>query len=591
MNRGALRIAAFYAGIGGLWILFSDKLLSWLAQDPDTFTRLSIAKGWAYVLVTAALLYWLIERHTRTLLDSENTLWEKNTTLSATEAELRRNMDEYYRKAAQLRLITDMIPALICYVDSTGSYRFVNRRYAQWFGKTPAEIVGRSVQEIVGPDLYAQIREPCDRALAGETLGFSETSTSVDGQERIMDVTYLPDTGLDGTVRGFVAMIQDVTERMQVQQALVESEERYRHLFENNPHPMWVYDLETLAFLAVNDAAVHHYGYGREEFLAMTIRDIRPAEDIPALLDNIAGLQGGIDAAGTWRHRKKDGTIIAVEITSHSLEWGDRPAEVVLAHDVTELLRTQAELQRLTIELEQLVAERTAELQQVNRELEAFSYSVSHDLQAPLRHIEGFSQALREDCADRLDERGLRHLERIGGATRRMGQLIEALLQLAQLSRSELKRESVNLSGIVAQFAEELRQSQPERPVEFRIAEGVTVPGDPRLLRLVIENLLRNAWKFTGKQDTAIIEFGTERRGGEPAYFIRDNGVGFDMAFAARLFTPFQRLHSEAEFAGSGIGLATVQRIIHRHGGRVWAEGVRGGGATFSFTLGGGQQP
>jgi hypothetical protein len=591
MNRGALRIAAFYAGIGGLWILFSDKLLSWLAQDPDTFTRLSIAKGWAYVLVTAALLYWLIERHTRTLLDSENTLWEKNTTLSATEAELRRNMDEYYRKAAQLRLITDMIPALICYVDSTGSYRFVNRRYAQWFGKTPAEIVGRSVQEIVGPDLYAQIREPCDRALAGETLGFSETSTSVDGQERIMDVTYLPDTGLDGTVRGFVAMIQDVTERMQVQQALVESEERYRHLFENNPHPMWVYDLETLAFLAVNDAAVHHYGYGREEFLAMTIRDIRPAEDIPALLDNIAGLQGGIDAAGTWRHRKKDGTIIAVEITSHSLEWGDRPAEVVLAHDVTELLRTQAELQRLTIELEQLVAKRTAELQQVNRELEAFSYSVSHDLQAPLRHIEGFSQALREDCADRLDERGLHHLERIGGATRRMGQLIETLLQLAQLSRSELKRGSVDLSGIVAMFAEELRQSQPERLVEFRIAEGVTVPGDPRLLQVVIENLLRNAWKFTGKKDTAVIEFGTERRGGEPTYFIRDNGVGFDMAFAARLFTPFQRLHSEAEFAGSGIGLATVQRIIHRHGGRVWAEGEPGGGATFSFTLGGGQQP
>jgi len=231
------------------------------------------------------------------------------------------------------------------------------------------------------------------------------------------------------------------------------------------------------------------------------------------------------------------------------------------------------------------VVERTIQLEAANRELEAFSYSVSHDLRAPLRGIDGFSQALLEDYADTLDDQGRDYLRRVRSATQRMAGLIDDLLNLSRITRGELRREAVDLSAQARSVAEQLRQAQPERQVEFHIADGLTAEGDPRLLRIALENLLGNAWKFTGKTDPAVIEFGLRRERGEAIYFVRDNGAGFDMAYAGKLFGAFQRLHDVREFEGTGIGLATVQRIIRRHGGRVWAEGESGHGATFHFTL------
>ncbi|MDP8948798.1 MAG: CHASE domain-containing protein [Actinomycetota bacterium] len=239
--------------------------------------------------------------------------------------------------------------------------------------------------------------------------------------------------------------------------------------------------------------------------------------------------------------------------------------------------------------------ETNRELEGANRELEAFSYSVSHDLRAPLRSIEGFSQVLLEDHAHKLDEEGKDYLGRVRAASRRMALLIDDLLDLSRVTRSALRRQTVDLSAQARQIAAELRKTQPEREVEFIIAEGLSANGDARLLRLVLENLLGNAWKFTSRQKRATIEFGSaalegeqeEQQRGERAYFVRDNGVGFDARYAGKLFGAFQRLHAPEEFEGTGIGLATVARVVRRHRGRVWAEGEVGKGATFFFTLGG----
>lgn len=234
---------------------------------------------------------------------------------------------------------------------------------------------------------------------------------------------------------------------------------------------------------------------------------------------------------------------------------------------------------------EEALADRTAALEAANEELEAFSYSVSHDLQAPLRSLDGFSQALLEDYANKLDAEAVNYLTRIREATQRMGHLIDDLLNLSHVTRTEMHQEKVHLSGLAKSITAELEQHDPDRRVTFVIQEGLKAEGDLRLLRVVLENLLGNSWKFTSKHPRARIEFGLVQREGEPVYFVRDDGAGFDMAFQAKLFGPFQRLHTPREFEGTGIGLATVQRIIRRHGGRIWAEGEVEKGATFYFTL------
>jgi signal transduction histidine kinase len=244
-----------------------------------------------------------------------------------------------------------------------------------------------------------------------------------------------------------------------------------------------------------------------------------------------------------------------------------------------------AALQKAHNELEQRIADRTAQLTAANQELEAFSYSVSHDLRAPLRGIDGFSQALLEDCAARLDEQGKSHLRRIRAATQRMGLLIDDLLNLSRVTRTEIRKERVDLSALARSIAVELRRSQPNRQVVFRIEDGLASQADPRLLRIALVNLLGNAWKFTSKCPAARIEFGKSDRNDASAYFVRDNGAGFDPAYADGLFGAFRRLHATQEFPGTGVGLAIVQRIIHRHGGQVWAEGAVARGATFYFTL------
>jgi two-component system, sensor histidine kinase and response regulator len=256
----------------------------------------------------------------------------------------------------------------------------------------------------------------------------------------------------------------------------------------------------------------------------------------------------------------------------------------------SELLRRQtqllAESEQAALELAETRAELVRDLEHKNRELESFSYAVSHDLRAPLRRIDSFSRAILESQSDKLDESGRRYLDRVREASQQMSQLIDDVLYLSRVTRADLREQDVDLSTLAQLILARLQESEPARKVEIKIRPGVIVTGDGQLLRIALENLFENAWKFTSKQAETRIEFGVTQASGEPTYFIRDNGAGFNMTYVDRLFGPFQRLHAHGDFPGSGIGLATVQRIIHRHGGRVWAEGLVGQGATFQFTLG-----
>jgi signal transduction histidine kinase len=256
----------------------------------------------------------------------------------------------------------------------------------------------------------------------------------------------------------------------------------------------------------------------------------------------------------------------------------------------SELLRRQtqllAESEQAALELAETRAELVRDLEHKNRELESFSYAVSHDLRAPLRRIDSFSRAILESQSDKLDESGRRYLDRVREASQQMSQLIDDVLYLSRVTRADLREQDVDLSSLAQLILTRLQESEPARKVEVKIRPGVVVTGDGQLLRIALENLCENAWKFTSKQAESRIEFGVTQASGEPTYFVRDNGAGFNMTYVDRLFGPFQRLHAHGDFPGSGIGLATVQRIIHRHGGRVWAEGLVGQGATFQFTLG-----
>jgi PAS domain S-box-containing protein len=394
-----------------------------------------------------------------------------------------------------------------------------------------------------------------------------------------------------GRVLGVMAAARDVTEANRTQAALRASEERLRVLFDNAPVGMGEVALSN-EFVRVNSRFCQFIGYTADELLSPSLRreDLTYPDDRNADLASRQRLiSGEIDSYSTEkRFVQKDGNVVWAEVSNTLVRNPDGSPLLYVGtmRDLTAQRGAEAQVRALHAGLEARVQERTADLERSNKNLEAFTYSVSHDLRAPLRGLSGFSAALVEDYSDRLDETGRGYAERIQAASERMATLIDDLLQLSRVSRTDMNLGPVDLSAEVAAIAGELQAGEPGRRVRFAIQDGVWVTADRGLIRTVLQNLVENAWKFTARRDAATIEFGTTPADdARICCYVRDNGAGFDPAYADKLFQPFERLHEAADFPGTGIGLASVQRIIERHGGRTWAEGAVDRGATFYFTL------
>jgi PAS domain S-box-containing protein len=377
----------------------------------------------------------------------------------------------------------------------------------------------------------------------------------------------------------FNAFCRDITEHKRAE----ETRSTLVSIVESSDDAIVGLTLEGL-ILSWNQGAERIYGYSAAEAIGRSKSILVPPDRPEEIASILERLRRG-ERVEHYRTEliRKDGSRIHVSLTVSPIvnSNGEVVGASTIARDITELRRSEQAIVKLTTELSQ----RALALEAANKELESFSYSVSHDLRAPLRAINGFAQALLEDCARDLDDQGKNYLRRVCAASKHMGELIDDLLGLSRVTRAELRRETVDLSALAASIAAELKQTDPRRAVDFVISPGLLTEGDAGLLRVALQNLLQNAWKFTATKPQAKIEFGLAKQNGKSGYFVRDNGAGFDMDYADKLFGPFQRLHSTSEFEGTGIGLATVQRIIRRHGGRVWAEGELNRGATFYFSL------
>ncbi len=486
------------------------------------------------------------------------------------------------------RLFESVRDAVVVAEANTGRIVLWNPAATEIFEYSPSEALELRIEALVPERLKVQHRAGLDRySDTGQGLYINShallevPALRKTGEEIHIEMTLSPIDPIQATAAGrrfVLAIIRDVTERRRVERRLRESEERFRLLAENAEDIIFRYQLKpNPGFDYVSPSVTAVTGYTPEEHYAdpkIGLKTVHP--DDRHLIYDVVYAPESFSGPLTLRFRRKSGELIWVE--QHNKPIYDAEGDLVaiegVARDVTERKLAEKELQR-----------RTEELAHINAELEQFAYSVSHDLRAPLRSVDGFSQILLEDYAPELDEEGEDYLRRVRAASQRMGELIDNLLNLSRLTRGSMRKEAVDLSALAKAFVDELRESRPERRVEFVVEEGLLVDGDRQLLRVALNHLLDNAWKFTAKQPRAKIEFGTVQHDGEPAYFVRDDGAGFDMAYADNLFGPFQRLHSVTEFEGAGIGLAAVQRVIHRHGGRVWAEGAVGDGATFYFTL------
>ncbi|HNW85235.1 MAG TPA: PAS domain S-box protein [Candidatus Cryosericum sp.] len=489
---------------------------------------------------------------------------------------------------ATLAEIFHSIEEGILVVDAEGRVTGANAAAERILGIARHTMVGRPVRSVL-----TLIEGRLDNKEAVQDLLAALDSTASQTMERDVGlhdpgvqlrVSVSPLVGRLGSVTGTVLTLTDITERKRLEDQLVEYKDHLERMVDQRTEELRV-SMETYRTLVThaqvgiaihqngiimfaNEQMLRLSGYPIEELIGTPIARLIDPQEVDAIMQRARDRVNGRAAPESYEMRfmAKDGTIKPTTVSNALIEYQGKTATLVTIFDVTD-----SKLRR--------------ELEMANHELEMFAYSVSHDLRAPLRSIDGFSQALMEDCGDQLSADAREDLARIRAATQRMASLIDSILQLSRLGRAEMKRQQLDLSAMAEEIASNLRTSEPDRDVELSVHPGVTAVGDGTLLRAVLENLLGNAWKFTRRHEHAHIEFGTVERDGKQTYFVRDDGAGFDMKYADKLFTPFQRLHSVAEFPGTGIGLATVQRIIRRHGGDIWVESAVEKGTTFYFTL------
>jgi PAS domain S-box-containing protein len=491
-------------------------------------------------------------------------------------------------REARLGSVLEAAPDAIVIVDDDGRIVLVNAQTQRLFGYQRNNLIGQLIEVLVPQRLWERhaghrrdfIAAPRLRSM-GE--GLELAGRRADGSEFPVAISLSPVETAEGALT--IAAIRDVTHAKQAEAKLRDRETRFRALLEAAPDAIVIADSAGRIEL-VNAQTERIFGYPRNRLIGQPIENLVPDRFRARHVGHRKGylaeprvrtMGAGLELYG----RRADGSEFPVAISLSPVEMAEETLTIAAIRDVTERRRIEQEIQ----ELNDRLTRDNAELAAVNLELEAFSYSVSHDLRAPLRAIDGFSKALLEDCADALGDAGRDYLGRVRRAAQRMGVLIDDLIKLSRVTRADMSLQEVDLSTLAAGVAQHLRTAEPQRLADFAIEEGLSTYGDPRLLQIALENLIGNAWKFTAGRAPARIEFGSRHERDEVAYFVRDNGAGFDMAHADQLFRVFQRLHDVQQFPGTGIGLATVQRIVHKHGGRVWATGEVGKGATFYFTL------
>jgi len=459
-----------------------------------------------------------------------------------------------------------------------------NAAAVRLFGYAAGEVVGQPVTLIMSPDHCDDVDGHSDVLRQGGEIAPAEVlRRAKDGRMISVLRSISPIKDNAGQVIGAAITMRDMSERKrsEAQQRLAAS------VFDNAAEGILITDRAN-NILSVNRAFSEITGYTPQEAIGKNPRMLSSGRQPDAFYEE---MWAAIGKHGRWQgevwDRRKDGQAYCERLSIAAIadENGEVTHYCAIFSDITVLKKTEAELLALNAELERRVAQRTAALDDANKELEAFSYSISHDLRAPLRHIGGFGAVVLRENEDKLDAASVDHLKRIVAAGERMEQLIADLLALSRVSRQEMHRRDIDFSDLAGQVAKALIQAHPERQVRLLVKRGMQASGDPGLVRIVLENLIGNAWKFTSRTPDARIEVGLEQREGATAYYVRDNGAGFDMSYARNLFEPFRRLHTDTEFAGTGIGLSIVQRIVARHGGKIWAEAAVGTGATFHFTL------
>ncbi|MES2644124.1 MAG: MASE1 domain-containing protein [Myxococcota bacterium] len=494
-------------------------------------------------------------------------------------------LGERRRGERQLQDMIDNASAVIFAKRTDGRYLFVNRAFERITGTCRKDVVGRTAHQLWSAP-YADATADADLEVlqTGQSRVSEEEIPTQTGHRTYAGVRF-PLIAEHGAPYAVCGMATDITERKRAEEALQRSEERLRYVVAATHDA--IYDLDVLTGTVWRNER-YEVLFGPTAGPDVWMARIHPDDRARVL----ASLRAASDAhARTWaeeyRFTRPDGSYARVLDNAYLLYGpdGEQIRMIGALADVTERREAQAALELANRELEQRVERRTAELAAAFEQMESFSYSISHDLRGPLRAINGFGKALEEELAHLGSRDANEYLARIRAASRHMGELIDDLLTLSRAGRAEVRHEAVNLGSIVSTVVQELRDGEPERIVTVNVEPGLIVCGDPGLLRIVLQNLLANAWKFTSQHPTARIDIGRLELGEETAYFVRDDGAGFDERYSGKLFRPFERLHRTTEFPGTGIGLATTHRIIARHGGRVWAKGAVEAGATFYFTV------